>query len=54
VAPATRAPPSSEIIENLSRAAKDRNLYVEWSANEKIALEVAAAASFAGYAPSAP
>ena len=40
--------PSSEIIENLSRAAEDRNLYVEWSANEKIALEVAAAASFAG------
>ena len=40
--------PSSEIIENLSRAAKDRDLYVEWSANEKIALEVAAAASFAG------
>jgi indolepyruvate ferredoxin oxidoreductase, alpha subunit len=39
--------PSSEIIENLSRVAKERNLYVEWSANEKISLEVAAAASFA-------
>jgi len=25
-----------------------RNLYVEWSTNEKVALEVAAAASFAG------
>ena len=28
-------------------------LYVEWSTNEKVALEVAAAASFAGSAPSA-
>jgi indolepyruvate ferredoxin oxidoreductase alpha subunit len=40
--------PSSEIIENLARAARDRKLYVEWSVNEKVALEVAAAASFAG------
>ncbi len=40
--------PSSEIIENLSRVAKERHLYVEWSTNEKISLEVAAAASFAG------
>ncbi len=40
--------PSSEIIENLSKVARERNLYVEWSANEKVALEVAAAASFAG------
>jgi len=40
--------PSSEIIENLSKVAKERNLYVEWSVNEKVALEVAAAASFAG------
>ncbi|MCX7982091.1 MAG: thiamine pyrophosphate-dependent enzyme [Syntrophales bacterium] len=40
--------PSSEIIENLSRIAKERNIYVEWSVNEKVALEVAAAASFAG------
>ncbi len=40
--------PSSEIIETLARTAEARNLYVEWSTNEKIALEVAAAASFAG------
>jgi indolepyruvate ferredoxin oxidoreductase alpha subunit len=40
--------PSSEIIENLARVSKARNLYVEWSVNEKVALEVAAAASFAG------
>ena len=40
--------PSSEIIEELARAAHDRDMYVEWSANEKVALEVAAAASYAG------
>lgn len=40
--------PSSEIIENLAKVAKERNLYVEWSINEKVALEVAASASFAG------
>jgi len=39
--------PSSEIIESLSKVAAERNLYVEWSVNEKVALEVAAAASFA-------
>jgi indolepyruvate ferredoxin oxidoreductase, alpha subunit len=39
--------PSSEIIQNLAQVAAERNLYVEWSANEKVALEVAAAASFA-------
>lgn len=39
--------PSSEIVESLARAAPERNLYVEWSSNEKVALEVAAAASFA-------
>ena len=40
--------PSSEIIETLARVSKDQNLYVEWSVNEKVAMEVAAAASFAG------
>jgi indolepyruvate ferredoxin oxidoreductase alpha subunit len=39
--------PSSEIIEQLAQVAKDANLYVEWSTNEKVAMEVAAAASFA-------
>ena len=39
--------PSSEIIENLSKICKQRGMYVEWSVNEKVALEVAAAASFA-------
>jgi len=40
--------PSSEVIESLSGVARERNLYVEWSVNEKVAVEVAAAASFAG------
>ncbi len=40
--------PSSEIIENLAKVTKERNLYVEWSVNEKVAMEVSAAASFAG------
>ncbi len=40
--------PSSEIIENLAKAASERNIYVEWSVNEKVSLEVAAAGSFAG------
>lgn len=40
--------PSSDIIESLARVARKRRLYVEWSTNEKVSLEVAAAASFAG------
>ena len=40
--------PSSEIIETLAKEAKKHRLYVEWSINEKVALEAAAAASFAG------
>lgn len=40
--------PSSEIIENLAAVSEQRRLYVEWSINEKVAMEVAAAASLAG------
>ncbi len=40
--------PSSEIIETLAQAAEDLPIYVEWSVNEKVALEAATAASFAG------
>lgn len=40
--------PSSEIIESLANVAKEAGIYVEWSVNEKVAAEVAAAASFAG------
>ncbi|MDY0387790.1 MAG: indolepyruvate ferredoxin oxidoreductase subunit alpha [Methanolobus sp.] len=39
--------PSSEIIGTLA-AMKDRDYYVEWSVNEKVALEVAAGAAMAG------
>ena len=48
VAAAYPGTPSSEIIETLSRFAEPGKLYVEWSTNEKVAMEVAAAASFAG------
>lgn len=40
--------PSSEITESLAEVAKELNFYVEWSANEKVALEVAFGASLAG------
>ena len=40
--------PSSEIIGTLSSAAESMDLHVEWSVNEKVAMEVVAAASFAG------
>lgn len=40
--------PSSEIIESLTVASKDLPIYVEWSVNEKVAVEAATAASFAG------
>ena len=39
--------PSSEIIETISKYNKG-DVYVEWSVNEKAAMEVAAAASYAG------
>ncbi|MDD4242336.1 MAG: indolepyruvate ferredoxin oxidoreductase subunit alpha [Smithellaceae bacterium] len=48
VASAYPGTPSSEILESLSGIAGERNLYVEWSVNEKVAVEVAAAASFSG------
>ncbi len=40
--------PSTDIIENLAAVAQKMNLYVEWSVNEKVALEVATAAAFSG------
>ena len=40
--------PSSEIIETLVDLRGDRPLHVEWSVNEKVALEVAAGASWTG------
>jgi len=48
VAAAYPGTPATEILENLGKAAKKYPLYVEWSANEKVAMEVAAAGSLAG------
>ncbi|OQB14310.1 MAG: indolepyruvate ferredoxin oxidoreductase [Firmicutes bacterium ADurb.Bin193] len=39
--------PSTEILETVARE-NDGGIYVEWSVNEKVALEVAAGASYAG------
>ncbi|MFO7997301.1 MAG: thiamine pyrophosphate-dependent enzyme [Dehalococcoidia bacterium] len=39
--------PSSEILENLAGVAEEAGLYAEWSVNEKVAVEVGTAASFA-------
>jgi indolepyruvate ferredoxin oxidoreductase alpha subunit len=48
VAAAYPGNPSSEIIGALAAVGPERGLHVEWSANEKVALEVAAAASLCG------
>ena len=40
--------PSSEILESIAAVAPDLGIWAEWSVNEKVALEGAAAASFAG------
>lgn len=39
--------PSTEILETIAKH-NDGNIYVEWSVNEKVALEVAAGAAYAG------
>lgn len=40
--------PSSEIIETVAKYNKEGKIHVEWSVNEKAALEVATAASYSG------
>ena len=40
--------PSSEILQTMAQAAKSLNIHAEWSINEKVAAESAAAAAFAG------
>ena len=40
--------PSSEILENLSLVAKDKNMYLEWSTNEKVAFETAYGGAMTG------
>ena len=48
VAAAYPGTPSSEILETLAGVAKELNIYVEWSTNEKTAFEVALGASICG------
>lgn len=48
VAAAYPGTPSTEIMETLARVAKEVDMYVEWSTNEKVAFEVALGASLAG------
>jgi len=48
VAAAYPGNPSSEIIGSLAEVAAEMGIYVEWSINEKVALEVAAAAAASG------
>ncbi len=40
--------PSTEITTSLFKLADEHNIHVEWSTNEKVAMEAAAAASWAG------
>lgn len=48
VAAAYPGNPSSEIVGSLSEVAREMGIYVEWSVNEKVALEVAASAALSG------
>jgi indolepyruvate ferredoxin oxidoreductase alpha subunit len=48
VATAYPGTPSSEIVGTLAKWAADFSYHVEWSVNEKVALEVAAGAAYAG------
>jgi len=40
--------PSTEIVETLAEVAEEYGFYVEWSTNEKVALEVAIGVSMMG------
>lgn len=48
VAAAYPGTPSSEIFSTLAAMAREKGFFAEWSVNEKVALEVAAGASYAG------
>jgi len=48
VAAAYPGTPSSEILENLVKVAKKVGMYAQWAINEKVAIEVATAASMSG------
>ncbi len=41
--------PASEVLERLADVAEDLGIHVEWSTNEMVAVEAAAAASFSGF-----
>ena len=40
--------PSTEVLETVAKNNAEKQIYVEWSSNEKVALEVAAGAAYAG------
>jgi len=48
VAAAYPGSPSSEVLTTIAGVAKQMNIHAEWSVNEKVAMEVAGGASFAG------
>ncbi len=48
VATAYPGTPSSEVLMTLAKHAAETGAYIEWSVNEKVALEVAAGAAYAG------
>lgn len=48
VATAYPGTPSSEVLMTLAKHAGETGAYIEWSVNEKVALEVAAGAAYAG------
>lgn len=48
VAAAYPGTPSSEVLSTLAGLAREKGFYAEWSVNEKVALEVAAGAAYAG------
>ena len=48
IASAYPGSPSSEVLTTIAGVAKEMNIHAEWSVNEKVAMEVAGGASFAG------
>jgi len=48
VASAYPGSPSSEVLATIAGVAEEMNIHAEWSVNEKVAMEVAGGASFAG------
>ncbi|MGE4284375.1 MAG: indolepyruvate ferredoxin oxidoreductase subunit alpha, partial [Clostridia bacterium] len=40
--------PSTEVLETIAHNNTNERIYVEWSVNEKVALEIAAGAAYTG------